>query len=286
MAIFEGLDKLGLGDFDDKDLFEGEKKEVKPVKKEAPKGPLKYEEEKDFLFDKKYTCPICTQEFTSKTVRTGKVHKIRADYDLRPVYDTVDQVKYEVIACPVCGYASLLLYVGKQTDKQLAMVREAISTRVKPQKWGEEIYTYDEAKLRYQLAIANAVARKAKPSEKAYLCLKAAWVVRGETDQLKASGTADETRIKENEDAEKALLKQALDGFVQARQTENFPIAGMDEKTLDYMMAALYYSQGMQQECARFIGSILINPHISSNLRTLAQNLKELLDEQKKAGQS
>lgn len=278
MGIFEGLEKLGLDGFEDQALYEDKQQAPEPApKKEAPKPPPKLDNEKDFLFDKKYVCPICMREFTAKTVRTGKVHTERIDYDLRPVYDTVDQVKYEVVACPHCGYAALLRYHEKSTDKQLAMVREAISSRFKALTWGTEIYTYDEAKLRYQLAIANAVARKAKPSEKAYLCLKSAWVLRGETDRLKADG-ADPAKIAENEAAEKKLLGQALDGFAQARQTENFPVAGMDEKTLDYVMCALYLSQDKFQDCQRFLGAILVNQHITPNLRKKAQDLKEMLD--------
>ena len=69
---------------------------------------------------------------------------------------------------------------------------------------------------------------------------------------------------------------------MQARQSENYPLAGMDEKTIDYLLAALYYSQDNFQDCARFIGSILVNPNIKPNLRHKAQDLKEMLDAKKK----
>lgn len=285
MAIFDGLEKLGLDGFGNEELFEGEKKAAPPKTGAAAPKPAKltYTEEKDFLFDKKNVCPICSRDFTCKTVRTGKVHPEKIDYDLRTVYDTVDMLKYEIVTCPHCGYSVHLMYQGKQTDKQLQLVKEAISTRLKPLKFDGDIYTYDDAKLRYQLAIANAVARKARASEKAYLCLKAAWVIRGETEMLKAQQDTPAAKIEENEAAEKGLLKQALEGFVQARQSENYPLAGMDEKTVDYLLAALYYSQDMFQDCARFLGSILVNPNIKPNLRHKAQDLKELMDAKKKA---
>ena len=287
MAIFDGLEKLGLDGFGQEELFDGEKKGAQPAAaagKTAEKPTkLSYTEEKDFLFDKKNVCPICSRDFTCKTVRTGKVHPKSIDYDLRTVYDSVDMLKYEVVTCPFCGYSVHLMFQGKQTDKQLMLVKEAISTKLRPLQFDGDIYTYDEAKLRYQLAIANAVARKARASEKAYLCLKAAWVVRGETESLKAAGNAPADKIEENEAAEKGLLKQALEGFIQARQSENYPLAGMDEKTVDYLLAALYYSQDMLQDCARFLGSILVNPNIKPNLRHKAQDLKELLDAKKQA---
>ena len=248
----------------------------------SAKTRLTYEEEKDFIFDKTYNCPVCEKDFTNRTVRSSHVRTVRFDYDLRPVHSIIDQIKYDVIACPKCGYASLSRYHGKQSDKQLAMIRQEISSRIKPMKWEGHICTYDEAKLRYQLALANAVARKAKPSEKAFLCLKTAWLIRGETESLRGTEEGTEERIAKNVATEKDYLKQALEGFVQARQSEHFPIAGMDEKTLDYLLAALYYSQDMLQECARFIGIILISPYITDNLRKKTQLLKELLDEKKR----
>ncbi|MBR5968932.1 MAG: DUF2225 domain-containing protein [Lachnospiraceae bacterium] len=288
MAIFDGLEKLGLDGFGQEELFDGEKKGAQPAAAAAKvaagkPAKLSYTEEKDFLFDKKYKCPICSTDFTCKTVRTGKVHPVKYDYDLRTVFDTVDKLKYQVITCPFCGYSVHEIYQGKQTDKQLKMVKEAISAKLKPLHFDGDIYTYDEAKLRYQLAIANAVARQARASEKAYLCLKAAWVIRGETEYMKASGDTPADKIEENEAAEKGLLKQALEGFIQARQNENYPIAEMDEKTVDYLLAALYYSQDMLQDCSRFLGSILVNPNIQPNLRHKAQDLKELLDAKKQA---
>ena len=239
-------------------------------------------DEKTMLFDKSYTCPVCEQPFTSKTVRTGKVHMLYSDYDLRPVYDTVDQVKYEVIACPHCGYAALIRYYeASMSVKRVEMIRNAVCARYKKIDWGKDLYTYDEAKLRYRLALANALARGAKLSEKAYLYLKNAWLIAGETDALKKQDPPDEAKIAANDKAEKELRGLALDGFLQARADENFPIAGMDEKTLDYLLAALCLNQGKYTECTRFLSNILMSKNITSNLRKRTQGLKERLEEVK-----
>lgn len=247
-----------------------------------PKARLTFEEEKDFIYDKTYKCPVCEKDFTNKTVRSSRLRTERVDYDLRPVHSIIDQVKYDIIACPKCGYAALSRYHGTHSNKQLAMIREIISSRIQLPEWSEHICTYEEARIRYQLAIANAVAGKAKASEKAYLCLKSAWLIRGETESLRGTADGTTTRITANENEEKGLLKQALQGFIKARESEHFPIAGMDEKTLDYMLAALYYSQDMLRECARFVGMILVNPYISSTMRQKTQFLKNMLDEKKK----
>ena len=284
MAMMDGLEALGLGGMNADNLYGDKNKAAGPAsleKEEPKKTKLSATDERDLIFDKSYECPVCSKAFTAKTVRTGKVHTIRFDYDMRPVYDVLDQIKYEVVACPFCGYSVLLRYHGSVSDRQCKILRETIASKFHPQEWSKDLYTYDEAKLRYQLALANAVARNAKPSEKAFICLKTAWLLRGEQESLAAS-QAPEEQIRACRDAEIQHLGQALDGFEQARQTENFPIAGMDDKTLDYVMSALYFSQNRYQDCARFLGGILTSKNISKNLRTKAEDLKAMLVEEMK----
>ena len=72
MGIFSGFEKLGLGNIEGEDLFEDpRKKEVAVKKEEAPKK-LQLVNEEDYLFDKKYKCPVCESDFEAKTVRTGR----------------------------------------------------------------------------------------------------------------------------------------------------------------------------------------------------------------------
>ena len=134
--------------------------------------------EEDYLFDKKYKCPVCDSDFDAKTVRTGKVRMKNVDIDLRPDYDELDQNKYDVIACPHCGYAALGRYFPNLNKYQIDDIRVKICMNYLHEDNKEPIYSYDYAKKLYQLALANAVVKKAKNSEKAYICLKSAWVVR------------------------------------------------------------------------------------------------------------
>ena len=82
--IFSGLEKLGLGNIDGGNLFEDPNKKDTNVKKAEPQKKLTLVNEEDYLFDKKYKCPICDSDFESKTVRTGKVRMKSVDVDLRP----------------------------------------------------------------------------------------------------------------------------------------------------------------------------------------------------------
>ena len=281
MSILSGLGKFGLGNLEEQNLYEKEKEKVvqenKPVEVKVP-------EESDFLYEKKYVCPVCGEEISTLTVRAGKVHVKKVDTDLRPVYEQVDEIKYDIVACPECGYATLGRYFNTLTKRQIDDIRNKICMNYKPQRDQKTIYTYEDAKERYQLALANAIVKNAKASEKAYLCLKTAWLIRGETERMSADQVADfEAKKKANLEEEQELLKNALDGFVMARQTEEFPIAGMNTVTLDYLLAALYMETGQYDAASKMIGGILTSRSANSHIKDRAYDLKELLAEKKKA---
>ena len=279
-GIFSGLEKLGLGNIGKGKLFE-EPKKKEVVKKEEPKRKLQLVNEEDYLFDKKYTCPVCEDDFETKTVRTGKVRMKNVDIDLRPDYDELDQNKYDVIACPHCGYAALSRYFPTLNKYQIEDIRVQISMNYRKMEYDEPTYSYEYARSLYQLALANAVVKKAKNSEKAYICLKTAWVIRGETQRLDPADEDYEDRKAANDEQERELLANALDGFAMARQTEEFPIAGMDTSTLDYLMAALAVETERYDLASRLISELLVSKVANSRIKDKARFLKEMMAEQR-----
>ena len=277
--IFSGLEKLGLGNIDGGNLFEDPNKKDTNVKKAETQKKLTLVNEEDYLFDKKYKCPICDSDFESKTVRTGKVRMKSVDVDLRPDYSEVDLTKYDIIACPECGYAALGRYFTTLNKYQIDDIRNKICMNYKKQKFTDPIYTYEHARSLYQLALANAVVKKAKNSEKAYICLKTAWVIRGETQRLDQDDADYEKKKKENDSQELELLKNALNGFIMARQSEDFPIAGMDSTTLDYLIAALAYETDQFDISSKMISELLMSRTANSRIKDKARALKDLVAE-------
>ena len=116
----------------------------------------------------------------------------------------------------------------------------------------------------------------------AYICLKTAWVVRGETQRLDPEAEGYEAKKKSNDEQEMELLKKALDGFVIARQSETPPIAGMDEMTLDYLMSALALETKDYETALKMVGSIITSRTANSRLKEKAKDLKELINEEVK----
>ena len=219
-GLLSGLEQFGLGGLADMDLYE------KPKVEEAEGKKVVVVQEQDFLFDKTFTCPSCDNEFKSRTVKIGKAKLIGTDMDLRPKYENVDLLKYDIIMCPSCGYAALSRYFKYLTSPQSKRIKEKISRNFKRITVHKDVYTYDEALERYKLTLANAIVKMARPSEKAYICLKTAWLLRGKGESLDKKDPEYAAKKKQIDIQEMEFLKNSLDGFLAARQSESFPMCG------------------------------------------------------------
>lgn len=267
-GLLSGLEGLGLGGLENLEIYETKKEE------ETPQEPPKVEE-KEFLLERNYECPCCYKNFTAKVMKTGKAKLIGTDPDLRAKYEGIDAGKYDVLLCPHCGYAALSRFFTVITAPQIKLIRENISKSVHLTVYHDEIYTYEEAMERYKLALANAVVKRAKASEKAYVCLKSGWLVRGYQEYLVETGEDEAAKIAELKQMEEQYLLNAFNGFVEARQTENFPMCGMDETTVDYLLAVLASRFKKYDIASRLIAGILTSPSANTRMKDKARDLKD-----------
>ena len=236
--------------------------------------------EETFLFDKRYECPVCYQGFKAKTVRSGKLRSLGTDRDLRPLYDQMEPLKYDVVICPHCGYAALTRFFGGLTAGQIKAIKESISSKFNPVKEEKETYTYEEALYRYKLCLANTIVKHGKVSEKAYICLKAGWLLRSMGENLDPATEDYNKKMQEIKEQEKEFLKNALDGLITARQTESYPICGMDEVTLEYLIAVLAMKFEKYDISSRLIYNILNTPAVNNRIKDKAREVKDELLQQ------
>jgi len=283
MGLFSGLEKMGLGKLNKLEVFEEDtaKKGAKKGEESQQASKPKVTEE-DLLFDKSYTCPVCNNEFHSKMIRTGKVKLLSADTDLRPKYQLVDSLKYDALVCPSCGYAALSRFFKFMMPAQAKLIRENITKNFSglPQTGGT--YTYDDAILRHKLALANAIVKKAKNSEKAYTCLKMAWLFRGKRETLPKETKDYDKVVADLKKEEDDLLGKAYEGFMTAFSRESFPMCGMDEMTVTFLVAELARRTGKYEESGRWISKVLTSRSANERIKNKARDMKELLNEDKK----
>ncbi len=275
MGILSGLEGFGLGGLSNIDIFGTDKKEEKKEDKKEKVETAPVMTESDFIFAKGYKCPCCDQEFKTKTVKIGKAKLIDTDLDLRPKYEIIDSLKYDVILCPVCGYAALSRFFPYLTGPQAKLIKANISQNFKNAEMEADTYSYDVAIEHYKLALANAIVKRARASEKAYICLKLGWVIRGKGENLPGDDPDHEAKLKECNDEENELLRNALDGFLAARQAETFPMCGMDESTVDYLIAVLSARFGQLDVAAKLVQAIITSPVANKRMKDKARNLKD-----------
>ncbi|MCR5734832.1 MAG: DUF2225 domain-containing protein [Lachnospiraceae bacterium] len=238
--------------------------------------------EQDYIFPKTYKCPCCNNEFKNPTMRSNKARLIGQDADLRPIYKDIDPLKYDVVLCPQCGYAALTRYFDKITTPQVKLVRAGISSKYTPREF-DSIIDYSDAYLRHQLALGNAIVKRSRASEKAYICLKTAWILRGYAEQLTDPESGDQAvtdeTLAELKRDEAEFLNKAYEGFTEARQNEVPPICGMDNVTIDYLVACLAYKTGDRETAAKILSSVLVKQGVGKHIKDLARGLKDKIIE-------
>ena len=277
MSIFSGLESFGLGKLKNVDIYEKPTQDVKQgegLEKAVVKPKIT---EADILFEKTYTCPVCDSEFKAKTVRTGKVKLMAADTDLRPKYQLADALKYDAIVCPKCGYAALNRFFTYMTSGQSKLIREQISANFKGISDNGDIYSYDDAIARHKLALVNTIVKHGKTSERAYTCLKLAWLFRGKAENLPENEKDRDKVINELKLEEDEFIKNAYEGFSTAFMKEQFPLCGMDESTATYLVADLARRSGNLEEANRWVSRVIISRQASERIKSKARELRDLI---------
>lgn len=276
--IFSGLEEFGLGNLSGMDIYDSKEKEN--AKKTGQSDKPAFAEE-DNIFDKTYTCPVCDREFKSKTVKSGKVKLLSLDTDLRPLYENMDPLKYDAIICPTCGFGALNRFFKYVSSAQANLIKSNISVNFRGIKETGNIFNYDDAISRHKLALVNAIVKKAKISERAYTCLKTAWVIRGKSEGLPKETPNYDTVIEELNTEEADFLAKAYTGFGEAFSKEDFPMCGMDEITITLLMAELARRIGRFEEAGRWISKVLISRDANERIKQKAREIKDMIKEQK-----
>lgn len=276
MGLLDGLEKLGLKNLNTDKLYEKESDSAPKAKeKEVEKKEPQVFNEADYVFRKSYVCPVCDSPISSPTVKSSKARIIGTEKDLKPIYEGFEPIKYEAVVCPTCGYAVMGRYLAPLTPSQKKSVIENISSSFEGTICDDDIFSYEEAIERTTLALASAMVKRSKASEKAYICLKTGWLYRSFKQSLDVNAEDYDAACEELNKKEKEFLDSAYEGFIQARQSERYPIAGMDEMTLDCLLAVLAFDRNELEVSSKMVASILQSSTASSRIKEKARDLKE-----------
>ncbi len=273
MNLFSGLEKFGLKSAESMQIFEEDKKDGK--KGEEGHAEEKVPAESDFLLEKTVRCTVCDHVFKTKVIKSGRVKRLEPDRDLRPRFQYIDTLKYDITSCPACGYTAMNRFFDHLTPTQMKLIREQISSNFKPSdKVDHAVYDYDEVVDRYKLSLMNTVVKKGKVSEKAYTCLKIAWLLRGKAEAMPDNTPEEKAAKAEVQKEEEGFYQQAFDGFLKAISDEMFPMCGMEQSTVDYILAYMAYHFRKFEIASKFLASVLSSPSASRRMKDMALDLK------------
>jgi hypothetical protein len=250
--LFSGLKEFGLAEMENIPIYGEPDKVVRKQKKIT---------EEDYLYDKEVECPVCRTKVLVRTVKLSKLSVVSRDTDSMITYKDINPLFYEIWICKQCGHAANQnQFCRDLLREQIEAIKKNISSKWRSKEY-PPIYDADIAIERFKLALYNAIVRKAKNSEIAFLCLKMGWIYRTKGDQV--------NEIK--------YLSQALIGFNRVSTNERFPIVGMDEYTAMYMIGELSRRTGDNKEALLWFGRVLTSPLAKASLKDKARDQKFLI---------
>ena len=242
--------------------------------------------EESFLLEKSVRCTVCDKVFKTKMIKNGRVKRLEPDFDLRPRFMYIDTLKYDVASCPNCGYTAMNRYFEHLSSVQIKLIKEKICANFKPTGEEPAVYDYDTAINRYKLALFNTLVKKGKASEKAYTCLKISWLYRGKLEGMDEKDASLEQERRECLEQQEAFYNQAYEGFLKAVSTEMFPMCGMDQTTVDYLLAVMSKHFKRYDTASKCISRIMSTSSASKKMKDRAYDLKEEIIREIKAAKA
>lgn len=280
--IFKDLEILGISDVGDIKLFsEAESnEEAEKILKESINSQIVYQ--------RKIRCTLCGKEFLTSSVRAGRIRFSDTDLDFRPLYDGFDPILYDVVVCPFCGYAALNKFFTRLSDLKAKQIKQKISPTYVSKNY-PVILDYEMAIERFKLTLLNSAIGHDSNGIKAYICLKLAWLYRGYYEQrvrrFNASKNSEEEILVFEEfnkgliEKEKVFLRNACDGFKLAFEVEEFPIMGIDQGSMEYLIAELSRRVGDFGECKKWLSRVIQRQNSNKRLFNKIVEVKRRMTE-------
>ncbi|MCL2618659.1 MAG: DUF2225 domain-containing protein [Defluviitaleaceae bacterium] len=254
--IFAGLEGFGLTDVAvrQQEIF---KSAPEPAVGEAAEEVHKFNID-NYIFAKKYTCPVCGYNFESNTVRNTKIRIESTEFDLRLKCSPIEPMLYNVIVCGGCGYSAVTKVFNQISARQSERILAEITPKFRPIDYPKEP-SIDEAITRYKLALLNAVVKQAKEGEKAYICMKLTWLY----------------RLKEQApEQERMFAALTVKGFTNALENETPPVMGIGDSTMMYLIGAFSMFLGENDAALKILSSMIVGSNCSERLKDRARDLK------------
>lgn len=253
--LFAEMEKFGL-----ENLSKQQTEVFQPPEEEQEKNAGKEHKAfsiHNYIYPKSYICSVCSQSFTSSTVRAKKVRIQHIDLYLHPICTPIEPLFYGVVSCSICGYTATDNCFDKITGNQARLIIEKISNNFRSVSYPEELDA-DMAIERYKLALLNAMVKQGKVGEKAYICMKLTWLY----------------KIKKDAKNIKTFAELTVTGFNSALQGDRNTLLGLEESSIIYLLGAFSALIGEKDAALKYLSQVVVSKAASSRLKDKARDLK------------
>lgn len=213
-----------------------------------------------WLYKKEMSCPSCGRVFFDSYPRYTRLRIDYVESDLRPHYvSDIFPFPYDVTVCYNCGYSMLTDSFSEMNEWQRKRIRDTIMPKFQSRNY-PLVLTRELADERYKLAQLSIQVMGLKESEKAYFMLRSAWFYKN----FEEKSEIEPNHVVQPDENTLRYYRAAVEGFEQAYVSEPFPIRGMNEVTLAYLIALLYYRLGDLAKASMWLKECYSNRSIST----------------------
>ncbi len=210
-----------------------------------------------FTVEKK--CPVCGE--TTRVVKVkSKLLAERTDEDFCVHYKDFNPYFYKIWFCEHCGFAAdEKTFLGSIPLTHKRKIQEFLNSRKLGLKFVEERQVPD-AVASFKLAIFYAELTGQSLAKRAGLYLELGWIYR-----------ASEEKEREDE-----MLERAISLYDRSLMTERYPINGLSDNTVIYLIGALYYRLHDFEKSTQYLSRIIGDQRIRDEDIVLYKRARDL----------
>ena len=210
-----------------------------------------------FTVEKK--CPVCGE--TTRVVKVkSKLLAERTDEDFCVHYKDFNPYFYKIWFCEHCGFAAdEKTFLGSIPLTHKRKIQEFLNSRKLGLKFVEERQVPD-AVASFKLAIFYAELTGQSLAKRAGLYLELGWIYR-----------ASEEKEREDE-----MLERAISLYDRSLMTERYPINGLSDNTVIYLIGAIYYRLHDFEKSTQYLSRIIGDQRIRDEDIVLYKRARDL----------
>lgn len=236
-----------------------------------------------WLYKKEMHCPVCHRDFLDTYPRYTRLRMEYVESDFRPHYvSDIFPFYYDITVCNNCGYGMLTDRFSEITEGERMRIREEILPKFHSRSY-PLLLSKEQAEEKYKLAQLSAGLMNLKDSEYAYFMLRCAWFYKEVKEKANIQPNAEL-------DLDSNTLRcyaVAVEHFEKAYVAEEFPVRGMNELALAYLITVLNYRLQKMDKVNQWLRECYANPAITAKenqkMRDKINELRNLLKKERES---